>query len=565
MKIRNVIFVTAVMLLMIACAVLCVGAEEPAVLYTLTHEDGTVEARYTAEEFKSDLETLTEDISITLCGNIKIDGGITFVSTVDNPRTVNIDLAGYGIYCLYKTTIFNVRNYTTLNIYSTAPDSFLYVTDVDVPTQGGCICIVQGVGALVNMGAAVKLGDGREDYGITTFSSCFADIRGNGTIGFNLDGGRHFANIADWAGFINPRNGDGTMTIKNADIIVQKNNNLIHSEDENTTLYFENCNIVKLDGSSSIMFYSVNGNIVFKDCVSNYSFSSNTSGVIRSGCVTLEGKNVFGADNGYNELFIKGGAGKISAKTSLEYELKSGGIKFWMFDQSGSLSKQYLTLPELTDAYVIADPEDTYECIWEYNKQKIIENWMKNETPTPPIALSEIRIDGLYRYGWFRDYSYTEGVKYIGGPVVDFGIKISCEYGEYVAFHIIIPDYIIDEAYISFARGSIDGVEYKESDWTAREIDGKKYYEYIVDVFDPDPDAIIEINIPCDLNDGTKYIQAEGRWRITLGEYIERAYATRDEHTEGEMAVVDRLYNDFVASLDESEPDAKLPEDDDED
>ena len=263
MKIRNVIFVTAVMLLMIACAVLCVGAEEPAVLYTLTHEDGTVEARYTAEEFKSDLETLTEDISITLCGNIKIDGGITFVSTVDNPRTVNIDLAGYGIYCLYKTTIFNVRNYTTLNIYSTAPDSFLYVTDVDVPTQGGCICIVQGVGALVNMGAAVKLGDGREDYGITTFSSCFADIRGNGTIGFNLDGGRHFANIADWAGFINPRNGDGTMTIKNADIIVQKNNNLIHSEDENTTLYFENCNIVKLDGSSSIMFYSVNGNIVF--------------------------------------------------------------------------------------------------------------------------------------------------------------------------------------------------------------------------------------------------------------------------------------------------------------
>ena len=203
---------------------------------------------------------------------------------------------------------------------------------------------------------------------------------------------------------------------------------------------------------------------------------------------------------------------------------------------------------------MIIRESDAVTYTWEYGKEEIVEVWSKTETPVPPRSLKFDSIEGLYKYGWLRDRSDLDTVRYVGGPVVDFDIKVSCVYEDYLYYNIYVPAYVFEEGYISFVNGRIDGAAFRDSEWTAVTVDGTDYYRYST-VFLEEDEALrdIEIYLPLDINDGSTFVEAKGKWVISLESYIEAANANKESYTADEMSVVDALYNDFILTADGSQ------------
>lgn len=523
--------------------------------FTIELSDGTVNEYDMTFDFVKTVNSAPDGSIVTLAANTYIASRINVYGTEDEPKSITINLAGYGIYVTSKnsaSTMFSTGNYATLNVTSSEPDAFLYMIDESSnSTQGGNIFSVNGIGAVTNLGGAVSLkGETYPGANISTFSSCFVDVRGEQTVGFNCDGGRHFANIADWKGFINPRSGSGTVTIKNADILIDRNNNLIHSEDANSTLYMENCLIFRLDGTPKAMFNDVHADITFKNCKTNYSLVAD--GTFRDCIVNLEGENIFGAELGFNYQLLKNGEEKTAARTNTDCVLSQGGSEYWRYDNSGMFKKLYESLSGFGEAFAIVESERTYKCVWEYDGTSKTEIWAEGAEPVPPFEILPSGKDGMYKKGWLKIRDSENEITYKSTYIVDFDIKVQCEY-EYdlLSYRIYVPAFVVDDGYISFAEGKIDGSGFMSADWAKKTIDGESYYEYVTMNMDEDDiDKMVEISLPCDFIDGSKRIKADGVWRINLSKYLRIVDENAENYTQDQMKLVWELRDRYFPSSD---------------
>ena len=522
------------------------------VAFTVELADGTITEYTAADNFADVVKVAPSGSVITLCSTVEIDKIIDLAANESSPKEITVDLAGYGIKALSKTnssTMFIARNYTTINVTSSKPDAFLYMVDLDTnSTQGGNLFSPRGEGALINLGGAVSLkGEVYPGSNITTYSACFVDMK-TGATGFNCDGGRHFSNIADWAGFICPREGDGTVTIKNADILVYKNLNLINSQESGTNLYMENCFIYNLDGSELPLFNKMLGKVTFKDCVTNYSIAA--AGETSEGVITLEGYNVFSIGGGFAENLLSDRNGKTLARVNAECALTGGGTDYQMYDNVGSMTATKESLVDFKTAYAFVSSEEAYRCVWEYDKKQKSEIWYKGTVPTPPVDMGNGGVAGMYKKRWLKTVDSEDEVVYKSTYVADFGLKIQCEYADdNLSYSIYVPAFIVDEAYISFSEGKIDGSGFTSGDWVEAEIDGEKFYKYTTAVLDEErANDVIEISIPCDMFDGNKLIKCEGIWRINLSEYLEIVDKSPEKYSEEQLALIEEVRNRYFPS-----------------
>ncbi len=523
------------------------------VAFTVEYADGTVTEYGFSDNFVRTLEAAPSDVIVTLCANMDISEIIHIIGTEDTPKTVTIDLAGFGILSTSKSAVSSMicaKDYGTVNVTSSKPGAFLYMIDVDTgSTQGGNLFSVIGLDALINFGGVVELkGETYPGSNISTFSSCFVDMREKGTIGFNCDGGQHFANIADWMGYISPRTGDGTISIKNADILVDRNSSLIYSLEPGTTLYIENCHIIRLDGTTQYLFNQVRGDVHLKNVKTNYSLAAQNGG--DAGIVTLEGDNIFGAGFGFDSELLADGEGILAARTKVENALVQGGVDYWRFDNTGNLNKLQETIGDFGDAYAIVKYDEAYRCTWKYDGTEKEEFWVKGIEPEPPFEISSIGSNGLYKKGWLKSEINEDGVIYKSTYIVDFNLKVQGEYTDGAfCYHIFIPAFIIDEGFISYSEGRIGGSGFTAKDWIEAEIDGEKYYEYItMNIEEDDIDENLEIYLPCDIIDGKKPVAAEGMWRITLSKYLDAVYANEDKYTDEQMELIEEVRNRYLPS-----------------
>lgn len=548
-----ILLVFTVMLICATCV--CSIAQEAApVAYTVELSDGTVTEYGSAASFKEVVSAAPNGSIITLRSNIQLNsGGIYIWGTEQEHKNITIDLAGHGLYSTSKnlvSTMFGARDFATLNVTSSKPDAFLYMIDTDTNSSaGGNIFSSIGVNALINVGGCVSLkGERYPGSNISTYSSCLVDIRNTGTIGFNCDGGRHFANIADWLGFITPRSGNGTITIKNADILVDRNTSFIYSEESTPTVYLENCLIARLDGEAQPLFGQMLAHAIIKDCVTNYSLA--TSKTSSNGIVTLEGRNVFGMGLGFASELIGGAEGRINARVRGELQLVGGGKEFYRYDNAGTFNKLQQTLPELGSACTFVSFDETVGCTWQYDGTEKNERWVSGEEPIPPTEINRVGKDGMYKKGWLKVKSGDKEMIFKLTYVNDFDIKVKVGYeNDSLCYLIYVPAFVFDDEYISYSTARVDGIGFTPDDWTETVIDGQRYYEYTtMDIDSEDIDRVVEISLPCDIPEGNRLVKTEGIYRINLSGYLRMVHANESAYSAEQMALVRELENRYFHS-----------------
>lgn len=547
--------VFSVLLICASCVFSVAEEQQKTVAYTVELADGTVTEYESAAGFTKTVESAPSGSIVTLAGNIELTKGIFLFGTEDEHKTVTIDLAGYGLYSTSKdlvSTMLAARDHATLNVTSSKPDAFIYMIDnASNSTKGGNIFSSIGIDALINVGGCVSLKEQKyPGSNISTFSSCFVDVRNMGTVGFNCDGGQHFANIADWLGFITPRSGNGTVTIKNADILVGENTALIHTQDSSTHLYLENCLIVRIDGSTRYLFNQIHSDVTMKNCVTNYSIVAQNAST--AGVLTLEGKNVFDAGLGFDKSLLKNAddKDKIMARTGADVELVQGGKSFWRYDNVGRFNKLHEELPVLKEAYTLVSQDETRHCTWQYDNTEKEEFWVKDEQPYPPFELLRAGKDGMYKKGWLKIFDSDAHVIFKSTYVNDFDVKIRAKYENDALWYLVyVPAFVIDESYISYSEGKIDGAGFSSADWTEVDIDGEKYYEYVtMDMNEDDIDRIVEISLPCDILDGKKLVKTEGVYRINLSGYLAAVRKNEAAYSAEQLAPLDELESRYLSA-----------------
>jgi hypothetical protein len=380
---------------------------------------------------------------------------------------------------------------------------------------------------------------------LSTFSSCFINMVGTGTLGFRGVSGNHFAAAADWKGFICPRNGDGTISFTDSNIVVIACNQLIHSEVDTTKLVLDNCVLVTADGSSGYLLNQALAPIYFKNCVSNYSIVSKEAA--SKPTVHLEGENIFGSSLGFDSSLVVDVGDRVLAKIVKDYTFIGGESSIWAFDGVGNLKETTVTFPTLNDACVLLAPEDTIDYTWEYGDKVINEKWHKDVKPTHPIELEYVHEEGLYRSMWAKTVTGERSVTYKGGVFADFSIKVAAEYDGRVRYYVFLPAFVIDDGYLDFMGVSIDGASYTRQEWEAVTIDDEKYYMTTTpSIEEEEADRPIDVVIPCDFIDRSgKTVRVETTWVLTLSEYVDRVYAEEERWSEEELALV----NDMVTLL----------------
>ena len=426
------------LVLMIICsAFVASSAAEPGVFYTITSKDGSVKSYNTPIDFVANAINANDGDTITLCQDIEIKSGMKIISTESEPRTINFDLAGHGLYAKAKITFFDVGNYTTVNIYSSKEKAFIYDMDEDNSNIGGGCMFAAGKNARINFGTMLVGENLYPGSNISTFFSSLVNTQKSGTSGVYINGGTHFANISDWKAFVCLRDGDGDIYIKNADLIALKNPYFLYTDSESRgTLYLENCNMIRADGVVKPLFYQSDGKTVLKNCVSNCiltvgdTYSKNT--------VTLEGKNIFNSEGAPNNV-ITGLEDVVFAKVNYDITFMNGEKSIWYFESNGSLRELVLYMPEIKHSGVVAKKENTIEYTWDNGNDKVTEIWYEGEEPVFPLQLPNNKAqEGKYKPHWTK----TEDgrcITYTGGLALDFAIKTSVEYNGYVCMNIYIP------------------------------------------------------------------------------------------------------------------------------
>lgn len=496
------------------------SAADNTVYYTVTSKDGTI-VEYRDKTMLCDTVAKAKDgDTITLRRNVEINSSITLDSTKDSPRTVNFDLAGYGIYSYTKINMFYVNNYSTANVYSSKEGGFIYVVDKSNANYGGSIFFAIGKYARINFGTMLVNGTVYPGSNITTFASSFINVQGEGTDGVYGDGGTHFANIADWNGFICLRAGNGDVSIKNMDLVPINNSYLIYGvANTKGTLYMENCRMIRADGAAKPIFNQSYGQITFKNCISNYSLTSGTS-ANALGNVTLEGNNVFGGELGIDTKIVKDAENKIPARVNCEYTFMNGTKEVWYYDTDGKFNKSSIRMPEITSGFVFAPEEETIEYTWVSGKDNITQTWLASEEPVFPILLTGASVEGMYKPHWTKLQDGRK-ITYTSGLGLDFPIKTSIVYDTNLYMNIYVPAHYATNGYLDFTSITIDGESYGKSVWSAVTVDGEEYYRAsTLYINEENVNDKIVLKLVCDFDTKT---HAESTYTISISSYLDKA------------------------------------------
>ncbi len=481
--------------------------------------------------------------TVTLCSHIDIEGGIAIPSATEaTAKTISLDLAGYGIRGFKKLTIITVQAYTTLNVYSTKPNAYLFVIDETNSSNGGAIFYVTKKCGKINFGTMLVGDVVYPGSNITTFSSSMINVQGEGTTGFYGDGGTHIANVHDWKGFICPRNGDGSIVIKNSNIILQENGYPIYSAEAGPTLYMENCVIIRADGQNKPLFHTSYAETTLKDCVTNYSLKSNVAVIPNT--VTLLGNNIYSNALGIDTDMVKDSEGKVLARVNHKYSFVDGSDSVWSYDNAGRFELGKITIPEgLLVTSTLTDESNTIECTWRYDDKEETEIWHKDYIPEYPVSIQGETKEGLYRPGWYK-IKEGDNVIYTGGLCLDFNIKVSVECEEYLCLNIYVPEYLVAEAYLDFTSITLNGESLGKSSWSYIEVNGEKYYKSSTISITEDPSALFTLVLVCEFENSTT---VESAWQISLPKYIDKVFENHVEYTVEEIAFVEKIKNDYLS------------------
>ena len=574
--IKLFVVLIAFTLVLAAISVLSFAAEKTP-LFTVTDADGEVTEYFTASDFVGLLQNDVPDgITITVCDDIDLGMGENTeieIFSETKAKEIYINLAGNGIYNKEKMTMFNVGANITFNVYSSEPGAYLSTVSQSRTEWGGCIFNVAGVGATVNCGTMEIDGVTYDGNNISSFSSCFVNLGGSGTVGFNGVGGNHYAAAADWKGFLCPRTGTGSINFKESNLIIIACTQFIHSESSDPSIRFEDCVIVDYAGKSGKLLNGALAQIYFKNCVSTFSIVSTESA--SAATINLEGDNVFGSELGFNTALVKNAEGKVLAKINKELTFVGGVTELVAYDRF--LEQFTFSVPKLKDACILCDPEDAVAYEWINDDQTASELWHKDSEPTPPFSLTGSAKAGLYKPGWVKKVVGENSYQMTGGLVADFDIKVAAEYDGYVKFYIFIPAFLVEDGNIDFTSMTVDGGVYGKGDWVETTIDGEKYYYATTPYLDEEEiDRNIEFYMPCEFSDKSgKFVEVNTVWNITLSEYVDKVLADEEQWTEDQIALVEEmlmlleeLKGDEIIGGEDVEPDnnddALVPEEEEE-
>ena len=537
LKIIVQLLVAAMLLTLVTVVVF---AEDEGAVFGVTAADGSITDYYKQSDFNSAFESLGDGETLTLYSDIEMTSGVYVASTAASAKTISLDLGGHGIYSLEKRTMFQIGAYTTLNVYSSAPDAYLYVVGSGA-TTGGNVFAIRNTGSRVNFGE-MTVGDVTyPGSNISTFSSCYVDVREQGAVGYFGNGGTHYSNIKDWSCFIGARTGDGVVEMKNSNIILQGFNALIYNLSASNSYLFENCVIISMDSSVRPLMGEVHCPVTVKDCVTNL-YLGTSSELTEEKLVTLIGSNVFGTGKDYDlRLLAEGTPDLVGAKTLHTIELVEGGYDSWYYDIMGNFAKTKLEAPEVTALGILTSADKTVEYTWTFDKNSITETWYYEDEPVFPYELPTTKEPGLYRYGWQKSVSEDGKVTYTGGRVADFDICVSAVYedGE-VYYKIYVPADIVEMGYLVFTGVSIGGAIYSSDEWEPVTV-GEEYYYTVSTMALPedDVDQVIEVVLPCDFpSQKGQIIEAITTWKVTLSEYVERVLENAELYDSESVDVV---------------------------
>ena len=550
---KKIIMIILSAVIMIAATVFVSFAEdapEEVYIFSVVDKDGnTISSGASATDFKTAVGNLADGDTIVLNGDIRTDAKTVFTSTEDAPKTVNINLNGYKIYSLRKTTLISVVDYTTLNIYSSEPGGVLYVTD---DSMGGNVLNIVGDNAVINIGE-MTVGDVTyPGTNVSTYCSCLIDLYAesnykptNENSFVNINGGSHYSIHSDYSGYIIPRCGKATFNIKNADIYLFETRAPINSAGADTTLNMENCRMLQYNAVAVKLFNSANGTVNLKDCIFTNSLGASAGS---TGTVNLIGRNVFNSSGEEDLGLVVGGSDLKVVTTYSSYEMNSGVKEITYFDKSGSFVPVVVQLPELLNASRYVSEEGVkYRFI--KGKNKVEQLWAADEEPEFPFEIEDVSVQGIYKSGYFV-YEGSDGcLTYEAGLVEDFKLKVSAVYSdEYLYFNIFIPAYLIDEGYIDFVNVKIMGDSYAIDDWDEREIDGERYAVAMTREITPDNvNDLIVVNVPFDYLPDKVYVNAS--WTFTLNDYVNRVLETESEglYSAEEYALVTSIKEDYLS------------------
>ncbi len=511
------------------------------VAYTITSADGTVTEISNPSSFSNSVNNANDGDTITLLKNIEIAPSnpiaISASSEVQS-KTINLDLAGHGLYSYQKMNLITVSNYITLNVYSSKKDAFAYVNDGNIFTVGG-------INARLNCGT-MDVGETKyPGSNITTFSSCFVQLGSEGEkkSSFFCDGGTHISQGGTWSGVICLRAANTDVEIKNANILVSNGSTIVSNH---SVCQLENCTILSTNEKIYPIINISLGTTTLKNCRTNYQLKSSNTSDVKPNSIILLGENIFG-DTVIDERIINIPENQVLAHINYDYKFADGQkeIKcFGKYTEETEFAEKTIVLPNMYSGATFADKGSTFECVWKHLDKEETHIWKKGQSPKAPYELFGEKEDGLYKLGWYGEVDNGK-IVYTEARVLDFGIKVSVGYTSYPVINIYIPEFVIKEGYLDFSEVSLNGDYLGKDSWEYKEIDGVGYYKTSTMDISFDINEEYELILACDFGNNKT---AKSSWRISAPVYFEKIYANEEKFTPEQMAAVADLKNKVFKS-----------------
>ena len=534
---------------------------EPTPIFEVIAADGAQKLTGATEsELRTAVAEAADGDTVRLLADVVIKGTVKPRATEEEPKVVNLDLAGFKLYSIVKRTIFSAGPYATFNIYSSVPGAVVFVTNLASTNLGGNIFTIEGASAVINAG---EYTDGEVTYpgsNISTYSSCLIDIVPNSTdpehpsycdanSQVNLNGGNYHSICSDYSGFVVARGGEATFNIKNANLLMFETRAPINALGGFCKVNFENCVILN-SANASVNFFNNTGSVVYmKDCVTNYELESSVS-VAKS--VTLEGKNIFASSETTELTLINSTEPVVLARTNAEYEFNGGGKTATVYSKESEPTASYEeTFSELKKAAAVLPASETETCIFVNGTQTATEVWDKSATIIAPFNIGQERVEGVYKRAWVTSYDEFGNHILTAGYLADYNIKIGAVYDDGFYFNVYIPDYVIEDGLLDFLGVMLGDDDFPTDGWEYSEVDGKGYYFAFTGYIDEENlNDDIKIIIPMFTLDD-KYVTTS--WTFTAQEYIDLVLATEADgvYTEDEYSVIHRIVEDFFPEAEE--------------
>ncbi|MBE6634584.1 MAG: hypothetical protein E7617_00095 [Ruminococcaceae bacterium] len=529
-----ILFVALLTVAVIGVTVYAEG-EESAVGFTVYDDTMTEKSELSGEKFedlRAALPLLSDGDTVVLNSDLRMTGTLGFISSAEAPRTINLDLGGNALYALEKINLISVKDYTTLNVYSSLPGGEIYGTNVENISLGGNIFTIGGESAVINSG---KFTVGDVTYpgeNLTTYSSCLIDLIMTADGGrlcdencaVNIDGGNYYSIIHDYSGFIVPRCGKATLNIRHANIVMMDVRALINSAGPETVLNIEDCVLLQADGASQKIFNSAVGKVVFRNCISNFVLGSAESS--SEGVVELEGRNVFANSDEANMSLIKSDTPLVKVITKNEYELHGGGKTVRYLDGFSNWNYYEKRMDVIPAPVRYVSEDDVQKYTFKKDKQSITQLWAKDEDPDFPYAVPGNKEEGVYKYDWQMRYQEDGSILYVVACVYDGPLLVSVSENEGLFLNVYFPASFDDEGVINYSGVKVDGEVCASDDWHRAEKNGEKYICLSIEIDADDYSHRYELEVQMYFS---AEISTNTLWYLSLGGYIDRVLATEPD------------------------------------